>query len=140
MEYLDAYIQQMKKILLLAATLPLLVLLSCNGPLKENVDQTVANSRPVQSPIGTGMAVATPGQLEHSFLLYHDSVVVQVNQQRLSLSYDSMGVYMTAHKDRLTEQPLNIVVTEGASYRNIVDILDRVSMHQVKDFVLLRHP
>lgn len=140
MEYLDAHIQRMKKILILATAFSLLIMLSCKGPLKENVDQTVANSQPVQSPTGTGMAAATPGQLEHSFLLYHDSVVVQVNQQRVSLPYDSMGVFMAAHRDQLTGQPLNIVVTEEASHRNIVDILDRVSMHQVKDFVLLRHP
>lgn len=140
MEYLDAHIQRMKKITLLTAALSLLLLLSCNGPLEQNLDQTVANSKPVQNPIGTEMPVATPSQLEHSFRLYHDSVVVQVNQQQASLPYDSVGVYMSRHKDRLAEQPLHIVVTEGASYRNIVDILDRMSVYQVKDFVLLRHP
>lgn len=139
-EYLDAHTKQMKKILLLTAALPLVILLSCNGPLQQNLDQTVAGSKTVQNPIGTEMPLATPGQLQHSFLLYHDSVVVQVNRQQASLPYDSVGVYMSAHKDRLTKQPLNIVVTEGASYRNIVDILDRMSVYQVKDFVLLRHP
>lgn len=114
--------------------------LGCNVPLKENYDNTVKQSKSPEGPVGSEMPIATPKDLEHSFILYRDSVVTRIHNRQSSLPYDSVGVYMMEHRTELGWRPLNIVVTREATQGNVVDILDRISMQQVKAYALLRHP
>lgn len=101
---------------------------------------TILFSKPAEALKGTPLTVATPAELQHSLILYHDSVLVHIHNQKASLKYDQVGSYIAQHQAELSEQPLNIVQTRDVRYQDMVDILDQMTIHHIPQYKLLWYP
>lgn len=101
---------------------------------------TVKFSKPVEALQGVPVTVATPAELQHSLILYRDSVLVQANHRQASLEYESVGAYLARHRAELSRLPLNIVQTGEVRYQSVVDVLEQVTTHHIRQYKLLQYP
>ena len=125
-----------QKIPALFSICSVLTLSSCDLPLMEAV-----NSKPTGfSVASSAFKVARPDDLEHSFVLYPDSLLVRTDSLRASLVYDSVNAFIERHQLHLNQQSMNLVLTKDINYKHVVDILDQMTTHHICRYTLLRYP
>ncbi|MCW3073919.1 MAG: hypothetical protein JWP69_988 [Flaviaesturariibacter sp.] len=112
-----------------------MVVLSCNNPVKQTADK----SKVPESFSVTDMPIATGKELQHSFVLQAGAISVRLNALDSSLSYDSLPGFIKRNRQAIIQQPLNLVAGKGASYQYIVDVLDQMTIHHIKEYKLLRY-
>lgn len=101
---------------------------------------TTEFSKPAESLKGEPVTVATPAELQHSLILFRDSVLVQTHNRKASLRYDQVESYIAQHQAELNRLPLNIVQTRDVGYQNMVGILNQMTIHHIAQYKLLWYP
>lgn len=82
---------------------------------------------------------ARKNDYEHSVVLYRDSVLASYNLEKRFLCYDSLDAFLVLHKTEFSKQRLNIIVTQRASYKRVIDVLNLMPKLKIKgnDYRLL---
>lgn len=80
---------------------------------------------------------ASQKDFSHSITLYADSLVVRTGSLYNLIPYDSLNSFISQHKSELSKYQLNIIVTEKADYKRVVDILDQMAINRIKHYKLL---
>lgn len=113
----------------------LFVFLSCKNP----VEETIKNSQPPELSPASGQAIANEQQRLHSFILHQDNVTVMMDGADSLIAYNALPHYIQQNKAAITKQKLNLVTTESASYQQVVEVLDQMTIHNIQAYELLRY-
>ena len=113
------------------------IFFSCTDPVAETAEKSI----PVQFPgQRSAFAYATREDLVHSLVLFPDSIVVKTEKLGSTLPYDAIPAFMVQNRNELDRQTLNLVVANGVSYKQVVDILDLMTLHKIKNYKMLHYP
>ena len=112
----------------------LLIMTSCQNSVQEKIkSRSISDLSPVETE-----PIANKQELLHSITLGRDTLTIKMNAIDTSIHYSSLQKYIALNKKKLTSEPLNLIKTNDASHQNVLDVLDLMTIHQIKDFRLLR--